>query len=816
MPDGKIGRFEVPEGTTPEAAQAQIQAQFGGQQEEMMPPDSPQPQEMDREQLHQRQMSAESGGDQAAVSPKGATGRMQVMPRTGPEAAALAGLPWDETRFKTDGAYNEALGRAYMDHQQKVFGDNRLALAAYNAGPGRVQQLLGSIGDPRRGEVSWEQFQSHLPGETQGYVSKILGERNPEVPEAVKEGGRIAASAIKGGLGAYPEMLSKGLSSVSDWGSYAADKLGVPSIPGLRDLPAPTDLLKEGVDYLFKPRDYEVPQTDEGKGAARIGSSVVAGVMAPGSILQNAAAGFTSGVGAEIGQQVGGTPGAVIGGIAGGLAPATAAKAGQFFGSPLKTQEKLASMGLENVKPEDLIVAQKTMEDARKLGVNLTLEQALPTQTNIRELQNKLTQMGAGEPLAAQLRNQPNEIQAASEKAVAGLPGQVKGQQEIANQSQQAADVALKNLRQERTAAVAPAYAQAGSIQPEDALSITSGIRDAVRGKGTLDRSKTLTKLYNKLNPMKTVTDASGNEVKKRIPVTDVQTIDDTLRELEKKMSNKPKDPRAQALIQSEIGKIRDQLKDLSPGYAQGSEQYAQITKDVINPAKQGPLGQIAQKTGYDPSNPASRTNLYGMFDRGEGVLTLQKDMAKAGKQGNQAFTDAGTSWFADKVQGAAKLEGGQLTGDLASNIEQGLYGSPTQVKRTNEVLAGIARAQGVEESTFVNGMKTWAQTIAAAAKLPSSMKGLSSREIEEASKSLFGRAANISVITPFRGTARKIDEMINKNAYSSIAKLMQTPEGIDTLRKLAASKPGSVAAQSLISKFNATMAAATQADDEE
>lgn len=798
------------------AAQPEVQApvQEEGPWTKFAQPQTQAPAPDRREELHARQIQAESGGNQAAVSPKGATGRMQVMPATGPEAAALAGLEWDPQRFKSDGQYNEALGRAYQDEMLRKFnGNESLAFAAYNAGPGRVNKAIQRYGDPSKGQIDFDSFIQHLPKETQDYVRKIVGN--------VDEGQRVVRSGVKQGAGAIPTMASQGLKSVSDWGSYAADKVGIPSIPGLRDLPSPTDLLGEGVDYLFKPREEEVPETPEGKMASRVLGSTVAGVMAPGAVVPNLLAGLGAGLGAEAGAEIGGAmghpqAGAIVGGVAGSLTPAGASKLGHMVGTPIKTAGKIASQGMANVTPEMQAAAQLKMVEARKLGVNLTFEQALDPETNIRELTNRLTQMQAGEPLAAQYRNQAGEIERASEKVIGNLPGQIQGQQQIANQSQQAADTALRNLRQDRTNAVAPYYADAGSIDPADATNLLSGIRDAVRGKGTLDRSKTLTKLYNKLNPVKTVVDASGNEVKKRIPVTDVQTIDDTLRELEKKMSNKPKDPRAQALIQSEIGKIRDQLKELSPGYAEGSETYAQITRDVINPAKQGPLGTVAQKTGYDPSNPASRTNLYGLFDRGEGVLTLQKDMAKAGQSGKDAFADAGTSWFADKVRGAARLEGGQLTPDLAANIEKGLYGSPAQVKRTNEILAGIARAKGVEESTLVNGMRNWAQTVAAAAKTPTSTKGLSAAELIESTKTAAGKTSNISLITPFRGTLRKIDSYINQTAYSDVAKLLQTPEGVDVLRKLAATKPGSEASKNLIAKFSATMAAQQAAQEKE
>ena len=57
----------------------------------------------------------ESGGNQAAVSPNGAIGVAQVMPGTAPYAAKLAGLPFDERRYKTDAQYNAALGRAYLN-----------------------------------------------------------------------------------------------------------------------------------------------------------------------------------------------------------------------------------------------------------------------------------------------------------------------------------------------------------------------------------------------------------------------------------------------------------------------------------------------------------------------------------------------------------------------------------------------------------------------------------------------------------------------------------------------------------------------------
>ena len=133
--------------------------------------------------LWQRQLQQESGRrqfnrqGQPLTSPAGAVGIAQVMPQTGPEAARLAGLPWDEQRFRTDAQYNEALGRAYQEHQLRQFGDPALALAAYNAGPGRVQEWIQRFGNPATGEISREEFVQSIPfEETRNYVQNILGE----------------------------------------------------------------------------------------------------------------------------------------------------------------------------------------------------------------------------------------------------------------------------------------------------------------------------------------------------------------------------------------------------------------------------------------------------------------------------------------------------------------------------------------------------------------------------------------------------------------------------------------------------------------
>lgn len=118
-------------------------------------------------------VGTESGGRQFGAdgkpltSPKGAVGIAQVMPDTAPEAAKLAGLPWDENRYRNDAAYNRALGMAYFQKQLRDFGgDLPKAYAAYNAGPGALQSALKDAKDG-----NWLAL---LPKETQDYVVKNM------------------------------------------------------------------------------------------------------------------------------------------------------------------------------------------------------------------------------------------------------------------------------------------------------------------------------------------------------------------------------------------------------------------------------------------------------------------------------------------------------------------------------------------------------------------------------------------------------------------------------------------------------------------
>lgn len=79
-------------------------------------------------------IQAESSFDHTAVSPVGAQGAMQIMPHTQEELGLID--PFDPRA-------NVYAGSQYLMLQLQHFGSVELALAAYNAGPGSVEQYGG-------------------------------------------------------------------------------------------------------------------------------------------------------------------------------------------------------------------------------------------------------------------------------------------------------------------------------------------------------------------------------------------------------------------------------------------------------------------------------------------------------------------------------------------------------------------------------------------------------------------------------------------------------------------------------------------------
>lgn len=118
----------------------------------------------------------ESNFNPDAVSRVGAKGLMQLMPATAKSQSHKLDLDYAEPRLTREPAYNVALGSSYMQSLiQRFRGSYILAVAGYNAGPGRPAQWVERFGDPRTGAIDPVDWVEMIPfSETRNYVQRVL------------------------------------------------------------------------------------------------------------------------------------------------------------------------------------------------------------------------------------------------------------------------------------------------------------------------------------------------------------------------------------------------------------------------------------------------------------------------------------------------------------------------------------------------------------------------------------------------------------------------------------------------------------------
>lgn len=154
---------------------------------------------------------AESNFNMAAVSSKGAKSDMQVMDATA-RGPGYGVVPAKDNSLEE----RSRVGRDYANALLTKFGGNEtLAAAAYNAGPGVVSDWISgtnvsgknpkmlALGDPRTGEVSDAEFVKRIPfEETRKYVPKVASMATQlagGIPQTAKDAQALLGPAIVAG-----------------------------------------------------------------------------------------------------------------------------------------------------------------------------------------------------------------------------------------------------------------------------------------------------------------------------------------------------------------------------------------------------------------------------------------------------------------------------------------------------------------------------------------------------------------------------------------------------------------------------------------
>ncbi|TAN63956.1 MAG: lytic transglycosylase domain-containing protein [Magnetospirillum sp.] len=117
----------------------------------------------------------ESGFMPEVESPAGARGLMQLLPSTASKVAKGLKLHFNPDKLDNPD-FNIRVGSAYLGEMVANFeGSYILALASYNAGPGRARRWIREYGDPRESNVDVVDWIEMIPfNETRNYVQRVM------------------------------------------------------------------------------------------------------------------------------------------------------------------------------------------------------------------------------------------------------------------------------------------------------------------------------------------------------------------------------------------------------------------------------------------------------------------------------------------------------------------------------------------------------------------------------------------------------------------------------------------------------------------
>lgn len=190
----------------------------------------------------------ESGGrqtDEAGNLITGDSGKSiglaQIQEPAARESAAYIGVPFDSERMRSDPAYNEMLGQGYLAKNYETYGKPEYAVAAYNAGPGRVAQAID------QSRAHGDDWRNYIPASTRDvYLKNVMGE-GYEGPTAVATQRDTTAptSASEASAGLLPADWQSGINKVKNWGKENESFI-VPLLSGIGGMLASPSLTLGG------------------------------------------------------------------------------------------------------------------------------------------------------------------------------------------------------------------------------------------------------------------------------------------------------------------------------------------------------------------------------------------------------------------------------------------------------------------------------------------------------------------------------------------------------------------------------------------
>lgn len=661
-------------------------------------------------------------------------------------------------------------------------------------------------------------------GTTKAQLSAKLsanGMTPPTDEPATSSFGSVVSNAL--------DMVKKGAQSLGRGAGQAleGEQGGLDALIKAKTGVSPLTVIK----YLYGPQktvDDVLPhvqaETPAGKFAVS-GLEGVGGALAGGGAnVPGVISGALSGMGGEAASQLlpgTGELGRAVGNVAGGGIGALSA---------LRTNApREAAKVLEGISSEDLAAAVAKMSPA-DLPAGLNLSQALDKPSNVDDMIRLLANSPAGDKIITQLRAQPPQVASAATSKIGALPGHQLTPVEASNDAQSAATDVLANARQSagRLAAIPPGTQVAGS----DLAALDAQLQTYAQAHPNTDAAGMAMEVHSRLfgaptpgTPGTPPAPVGSGPVSSRImspgapatpptpnPLTDASqlkaAIDDAIQGYG---SNRLNTGAAARDLNRYATQIRSLVNNTIfpqtsvPGAARtvSGAGFAQ----TVDPLEKSVIGRVAGVTGSADDREAV-DKLTALFKKGTPVdastgqplgqseiLALQRTLASTDPA---VFTNAVKTYLGNTLSNIPSVSPGRTATDFAKQITTALAGTPAQQAGLRDMLAGVARSQGLNEPEFVSGFMKFMDTAGRTANRPNAVSGVP--ELAQTAGQ-GGVVTALQSMTPGR-LGNTIQQALSSHAYRTMDALLTTPEGIATLQKLARSNAQSPQAANAVATF--------------
>jgi hypothetical protein len=434
----------------------------------------------------------------------------------------------------------------------------------------------GYRNSPRKEGVTEDVFRSGLSG-----VAKSLAALIGAPGDIVQTGGDfLEKTGVKGASEAAKR-----------WRMNPSGPFGAP-LPGQG---ARLPVLTGGEARGIVPTATREPKTLPGKYADTVGQFATS-ALNPGRAISKTASVVIPGLASEgAGQLTKGTKYEKAARLAAALGGGAATGLGGAGAAP--GEARIIANATRSVTPQQMRLAQALRQEGERRGVPLTLAEALEkvtgSGTGMGGVQRSIEGTPQGQKvLGPMMAQRPAGARKAATQAIDKV---AKPSDPIRTglRGQKAAEKALRQEEQARSAAVNPSYKAAGpkTVDPAAMDQLLSDIRAQAAADKTGLIGPKLLEFANRIKP------EGANR-----PILDVENLD-RIRKYYRDKGDLPPgsadalDKEQAAALGSYLERLANEsgtgLLDQVPEFAAGKQQYQQLSQDVVDPAMVGPLGSM-------------------------------------------------------------------------------------------------------------------------------------------------------------------------------------------------------------------------------